>query len=155
MPTEDIGGVAMKFPKWYYCKPHTCLLTAYWGVTFEVLTLSSYELSPTMLPLLETFWNCCCGTAFSAVITFYFECLQYPEIFIRLRQPLLLETSRSEPNRGIEWVFHFSNGFLGQKLHDRERPVSWSTVMMENPITGPKFGPSLRIASNNLFSIST
>jgi len=39
------------------------------GVTFKVLPLSSYPLSPTMLPLLETYlelflWNsfqCCCN----------------------------------------------------------------------------------------------
>jgi hypothetical protein len=41
------------------------------GVTFEVLLLSSYALSPTMLPLLETFWNSCCGIAFSTFVTFF------------------------------------------------------------------------------------
>jgi hypothetical protein len=35
-------------------------------------------------------------------------------------------------------VFQFSNGFLGQKLLDREWVVSWSTVMVKNPIVGPK-----------------
>jgi hypothetical protein len=42
---------------------------------------------------------------------------------------------------GTGWVFHFSNRFLGQKLLDRERLVSWSIVMVENPIVGPKFRP--------------
>jgi len=67
-------------------------------VTFEVLPFSSYASSPTMLLLLETFLNSCCGTAFS-VITF-FECLQYPEISIPLKQTLFLETVRShmKPN---------------------------------------------------------
>jgi hypothetical protein len=43
--------------------------------------------------------------------------------------------------REIGWVFHFSNGFLGQKLLDRERLVSWSIVVVENRIIGPKFRP--------------
>jgi hypothetical protein len=42
---------------------------------------------------------------------------------------------------GNGWEFHFSNGFLGQKLLDRERLVSWSIVMMENPVVGPKVRP--------------
>jgi hypothetical protein len=37
------------------------------------------------------------------------------------------------------WVFYFSNRFWGQKRLDRERLVSWSIVMVENPIVGPKF----------------
>jgi hypothetical protein len=41
------------------------------GVSFEVLPFSSYALSPTMLLLLETFWNLCCGTASSGVVTFF------------------------------------------------------------------------------------
>jgi len=38
-------------------------------------------------------------------------------------------------------VFHFSNWSMGQKLLDRECLVSWSSVIIENPITGPKFRP--------------
>jgi hypothetical protein len=38
--------------------------------------------------------------------------------------------------RGREWMFHFSNRFLGQKLLERERLVSWSIVMVENPVVG-------------------
>jgi hypothetical protein len=30
---------------------------------------------------------------------------------------------------------------VGQKLLHRERLVSWSIVMMENPILGPEFRP--------------
>jgi hypothetical protein len=37
------------------------------------------------------------------------------------------------------WVIHFSNRFLGQKLLGRERLVSWTIVMEENSIAGPKF----------------
>jgi len=43
--------------------------------------------------------------------------------------------------RGLGWVFHFSNLIFGQKLLDREYLVSWSTVMVENPIVGPMFRP--------------
>jgi hypothetical protein len=51
----------MKFPEQFYCK-HNCLYSVLRGVSFEVLPLSSYALSPRMLPLLETFlelllWN--------------------------------------------------------------------------------------------------
>jgi hypothetical protein len=38
-------------------------------------------------------------------------------------------------------VFHFSSRFLGQKLLDRERLMSWSIVMVGNSIVGPKLGP--------------
>jgi len=40
-------------------------------------------------------------------------------------------------------------------LLDRVHLVSWSMVMVENPITGPKFRPCLGTASYNYFSIST
>jgi len=88
----------------------------------------------------KRFWNCCCGTAFSAVVTFL--CLQYTEIFVPSRQILFLETakSHSEPNQGKWWMFHFSNRFLGQELFDREHLVSWSIVMMKNPIVGQSSG---------------
>jgi len=39
------------------------------GVTFKALPLSSYALSPVILPLLDV-WNYCCEIAFSAVVTF-------------------------------------------------------------------------------------
>jgi hypothetical protein len=78
------------------------------GVTFEVLSFSSHALSPLILPLLGTFWNSCCGIALNAVT--FFGCLQYPKVFISLKQTLFLETARSHFGaRGIGWVFHFSN----------------------------------------------
>jgi hypothetical protein len=43
--------------------------------------------------------------------------------------------------REMVWMFHFSNRFLGQKLLDREFLVSWSIVMVENPIIGPEVEP--------------
>jgi hypothetical protein len=42
-------------------------------------------------------------------------------------------------NRGINWVFHFSNQILGQNLLDRGKIVSWSIIIVENPIDVPKF----------------
>jgi hypothetical protein len=38
-------------------------------------------------------------------------------------------------------VFHLSNRFLGQKLLDRKRLVSWSIVTVRNPIAGSKVRP--------------
>jgi hypothetical protein len=55
------------------------------GITFEVLPLSSYALCPMILSLLELFWKSCCGITFNATVTFFFGCLQYPEIFVPLR----------------------------------------------------------------------
>jgi hypothetical protein len=53
-----------------------------------------------------------------------FECFQYSQIFFPLRQTLFLETEVIQSQfRGKEWVLHFSNRFLGQKLLDRERLV--------------------------------
>jgi hypothetical protein len=51
---------------------------------------------------------------------------------------------------GIGWVFHFINRFLGHELLDTECLVSWSIVMVENPIVGPKFRPFLLLFSLNL-----
>jgi hypothetical protein len=43
------------------------------------------------------------------------------------------------------WVFYFSNRFLGQKLLDRVRIVSWSVrFAVENPIFWPKVRPFLK-----------
>jgi hypothetical protein len=52
--------VAMKVLEWFYYE-QTCILMAYWEIS-PVLPLSSYVLSPMMLPLLETMlelllWN--------------------------------------------------------------------------------------------------
>jgi len=38
-------------------------------------------------------------------------------------------------------MFHFSNRFLGLKLLDKERLVSWRIVIVENPIVGSIFRP--------------
>jgi hypothetical protein len=58
-------------------------------------------------------------------------------VFIPLKQkqPDVIEA------KSVGWMFHFSNTFLGHKVPDRERLVSWSIVMEEDPIVGPKFRP--------------
>jgi hypothetical protein len=71
------------------------------------------------------------------------DALQYPEIFVPLRQTLFWKQPEviSSHIRGTGWVIQFTNRFLGQKLLDRERLVSWNTVMVEIPIVEPKFMP--------------
>jgi len=69
-----------------------------------------------------------------------FSIMKFSSLYSRLdfrKQP---EVTRRQM-RGTGWVLHFSNRFLGQKLLDTERLVSWSIVMVENRIVGPKFRP--------------
>jgi len=86
-------GVAMKFPKLYYCD-HTCIPTGYWVDT------PLEHLAQWCCHCWKHFWNFYCRVAFSAINKF-FRCLHYPEIFIPLRQILFLETAKSflEPNQ--------------------------------------------------------
>jgi 5-methylcytosine-specific restriction endonuclease McrA len=102
------------------------------------------------------FWNSCCRIAVSAVVTFF---LSVSSFFWNLRpfeadcfwkQP---ELTRSQLKR-IGWVFDFSNWFLGQKLLDRERLVSWSIVVVENVIIGPKFMPFYMYATVSVSKFS-
>jgi len=77
-----------------------------------------------------------------SVPSYFLECLHHPKIFIPLRQTLFSETEVIWSHiRGIGWVFLFSNRFLVQKLLDRVYLVSWSIIMVENPIGGTKFRP--------------
>jgi hypothetical protein len=80
------------------------------GVTFQVLPLSSCALSPTMLPLLETFWNSCCGIAFS-VITFFFWLSSVSQNFRPFKADFIFRNkSLSELNEGnrVGVLFHYS-----------------------------------------------
>jgi len=112
------------------------------GVTFEVLLLSSYALIPKMLPMLEKFfelqlWNsfqCCRHMCWMSSLFWNLRSFKADFIFGN-RQKSFGVTS------WWQCEFHFSNRFLGQKLLDRECLVSWSIVMVENPIVGPKFRP--------------
>jgi hypothetical protein len=106
-----VWAVAMKFPKWFYCK-RTCILTAYWeGSPSKYLPWVAMPLAQQCCHCWEHFWNSCCGIAFSAIAPpfFFLGCLQYPEIFVPLRQTLFLETVRShlEPDQGNRVGFPF------------------------------------------------
>jgi hypothetical protein len=99
-PPPSSGGVATTFPEWFYCK-HTCMLTAYWeGSPYKYSPWTAVHLAQRCSHCWKCFWNSCCGIAFSAVITF-FGCLQYPEIFVPLRETILGNSRKhSEPNQG-------------------------------------------------------
>jgi len=58
------------------------------GVTFEVLFLSSYVLSSTMLPLLETFFELLVWNSIQCHQHTFFGCLQYHAFFIPVLQTL-------------------------------------------------------------------
>jgi hypothetical protein len=55
-------------------------------------------------------------------------------IFANIQTTSGAKSAKSKEQVGVP--FH---SFLGQKLLDREHLVSWSIVMVENPIIGPNF----------------
>jgi hypothetical protein len=141
-----VRSVAMKFTEWFYCKPHTCILTAYWeGSPSKCSPWVAMHLAQRCCHCWKHFWESCCVISFSTFLT-YFRRLQTPEIFVPLRQALFLETAITQlirsQIRGIGRVFHFSNRILGQKLLDRERiwavALSWWRIQS---LVEPKFGP--------------
>jgi hypothetical protein len=88
-----IRGVTVKY---------TCIFTAHWeGSPMKHSPWAAMHLAQWCCHCWQHFWNSCCGMAFSVIITFFW-CLQYPEIFILLRQTLFLEITRShlEQNEG-------------------------------------------------------
>jgi len=107
---------------------------------FEVLPLSSYVLSPTLL-LLETFlgillWNCfqCHCHVFLDV----FNVLKSKADFIygNSQKSFRAKSSGEQGGCSIPVI-----NFWTRNCFDRECLVSWSIVMVENPIIGPKFRP--------------
>jgi hypothetical protein len=62
-------------------------------------------------------------------------------------------TSYSKPNQGNRVGVPLQKSVFGQKLNDRERLVSWSIVIVENPIIEPNFRSFLYTASHNHFTI--
>jgi hypothetical protein len=78
-----------------------CAYSLLRGVTFEVLLLSSYALTPKTLTLSETFLELLLWNSFQCRCHF-FRCHQCSEIFYPLRHTLFLETARSpsEQNQG-------------------------------------------------------
>jgi hypothetical protein len=130
----NVWGVPTKFPEWFYCKPQ---LTE--RGHFQVLPFSS----PTMSPLFEIFlelllWN-------------IFQCCR--NIFLMSSVPQSLQPFKADfifgnSHKSFGAKYREPGGcsisvidFFGQKLLDRERLVSWSLVIVENPIVGPKFKP--------------
>jgi hypothetical protein len=93
-----------------------------------------------MLPLLQTFLELLLWNSFQCHGQFFFF-FGMSEMFAPLRRTLFLETAGSHFGELDGWVFDSSNRILGQKLLDRERLVSWSAVMVKNPIVGAKFRP--------------
>jgi len=93
---DFIRRVAMTFTEWFYCK-HTCTLR---GFTLAVLPLSSCALAQ----------RCC----HYWILFIYIGYLQYPEIFVTIRQTLFLERATSHSDiwsqiRETGWDFDFSN----------------------------------------------
>jgi hypothetical protein len=103
----------------------------------------TYTLIPTMLPLLETFleyllWTSSqCRRHIFWVSSISWKPRPFKADYFFWKHP---EVIRSKI-RVIMCVLHFGNRFLGQKLLDRERLVSYNIVMVENSIVGTNFRP--------------
>jgi hypothetical protein len=88
-----IQGVAIKLSVWFYWKL-VYILVPYWKrLPSKYSPRAATHLAQRCCHCWKYFWNSCCGTAFSAVVTFL-GCLQHPEIFVPLRQTSFLETAR-------------------------------------------------------------
>jgi hypothetical protein len=129
-----------EYEVWLFnCMP-VFIFTACWDGS----PLNSYALGPTLLPLLEIFleillWNsfqCHCDIFFW-MSSMSWKLCPFKANFIFGKQPQVIRSQI----RGTGWVFHFSDRFLGHKLLDRERLMSWIIVMVENPTVEPKFRP--------------
>jgi len=96
-----VRGVAMKFPEGFYCK-HTCVLTAYWEE-------SPSKYSPSAAVHLAQ--RCChCWKHFQCRWHISFlGCLQYPKVFVPLKQTFFLKVARSNSrkNQGNRVGVHF------------------------------------------------
>jgi hypothetical protein len=118
-------------------------LTDCWeGSPLKYLPWAATHLSQWCCHCCKHFWNSC-GTAFSATFTFF--CMSSISWNLHpFKADYFLEIVKviHSQIRGTWWKFHFSNRFLDLKLLDKEHPVSWSIVKVENSIVGPKFRPS-------------
>jgi len=139
-----IRGVAMKFPERLYCKPHTCMLTAYWeGSPSKYSPWAAMHLvQRRCLPLLETVSELLLGNSF--------QCHRH----------VCLMSSLSWNISPLKADFTFGNGqkSFGAKSGEqggcsisvidfwaREHLVSWSIVMVKNPIMDQSSGLFLRM----------
>jgi hypothetical protein len=76
---ENIWGVAMKFSEWFYCK-HSCILTINWGGSSQKCSLwAAVHFAQWCCHCWKHIWNTCCGIAFSAIVTLFFN------VFIALK----------------------------------------------------------------------
>jgi hypothetical protein len=101
-------GVAMKLSERFYCKPHTRTLTVYWqGSPLKYSPWAAIHLAQRCCHSWKHFCISCCGTAFSAIVTF-FGCLQYPEIFV----PSFLLSLAPQLNLGLGFLHKIRLNFL-------------------------------------------
>jgi hypothetical protein len=137
-----------------YKVPGMILLQAYLnsysplrGVTFLVLPFSSYALSPTMLPLLETFLEILFWNSFQCRRHIVSGVFKYPEIFVHLRQTIFGRSQKSF--RVKSWDFWVRNCLTESALW--AGALSWRRIQS----LGQSSGLSLRTVSRNSFNIST
>jgi hypothetical protein len=132
----------MKFQEWLYRKPHICTLTTFWDRSpSKYSPWAAMHLAQRCCHCWKYFWNSCCGITFSAIVTFYWMSSVSWNLYL-FRADFIFENSHKsfEIKSGEQGGCSISViDFLGQKLLDRERLVSWSIVMVENPIFEPKF----------------
>jgi hypothetical protein len=70
------------------------ILTAYWeGSPSKYFPWAVMHSAHRCCHCWKYFWNSCCGTAFNTIVVF-FGCLQYPEIFVPLRQDFIFWNSQ-------------------------------------------------------------
>jgi hypothetical protein len=78
----------MKLPEWFYCKPHTCILTTYWEESpSKYSPWAAMHLAQWCCHCWKHFWNSCCEITFSAIVTFYsgvFSILKSSSLYDRL-----------------------------------------------------------------------
>jgi hypothetical protein len=89
------------------------------GVTFKVLPLNIYALSPIILPLFEKLLAPPLWHSFQLFFFFFFF-LHVNRNLCPFKVDFVMETKAIWSQiSGIGWVFHLSNIFLGQKLFDK------------------------------------
>jgi hypothetical protein len=117
---------------------YTSILAAYW----QRSPWAAMNLAEWCCQCWKHFWNSCCGIAFSAIITFSWMSSTSWNLYPFKADFIFGNSEKSfRAKQGEQHGCYISVIDLGQKLLDRECLVRWSTVMVENPITGPKFSP--------------
>jgi len=105
-------------PRMILLKAHLCTYSLLSGVNFEVHPLRNYALSPTMLPLLETFFEQL--PVPSSLFFFFFFVFFWMSSITRTLRPFKADLifGNSHKSFGAK-SGEYSNRFLGQKLFDR------------------------------------